>query len=232
MSKKCIITFVSLEQERYVLGFKRLQQSLRKVGFDGDFLHFHNEEEIGCPKHSDVPYAFKPYAFKRAIELGYETILWCDAPVYATKDLDNIFAHIERKGYIFFDNPGFTIGDFTNDKCLKLFGMSRKESFNHPMIMACCMGLNIHSKEGMEFYTRYIAAAQNGSFVGRWNNNDYTESFDTRCRGHRHDQSAASIIISQMGLDILTGHETYFTYFNHPGMMPVADSVCLFSQGF
>jgi hypothetical protein len=233
MKENCIVTFVSLDQERYRKGFERLKQSIEKVGFDGDFLAFHDESELeGCPLHSEVPYAFKAYAIKKAIDLGYKTILWVDAPVWAQDNLENVFAHIKRHGYLFFDNIGFSIGDYTSDNCLLTHNMTRVEAFKTKMIMACCMGIDVRNNQAHDFFERYYNAANDGSYIGNWNNNNLTESTDLRCKGHRHDQSVASILIAQMGLKILTGHQTYFTYYQHPGMMPVADSVCLFSQGF
>lgn len=230
--KKCIVNFTHLEQERYKLGFNRLKKTLVN-NFDGDFLHFHDCKEIGSPEHSEVPYAFKPYAIKKAIELGYELILWADCPIYAIKPINKLFNHIEENGYLFFDNIGFSIGDYTSDKCLMKNNILRTESYKAKMIMACCMGFNMQNEKTKILFDKYFEAAKDGiSYLGSWTNKNYEVSLDLKCKGHRHDQSVISILINKMNLDIHTGHETYFAYNNHPAMQPLADSVCLLSQGF
>ena len=54
----------------YPKGQKRLFDSLRSVGFDGDLLGLSLSELNGCPPHSKVPYAFKPYSFLEAKRRG------------------------------------------------------------------------------------------------------------------------------------------------------------------
>ncbi len=207
-------------------------------------MFFNHEERISldCPyhksddpkHHSDgkvSPYAFKAYAIKRAIEEGYENIIWMDSAVYPTKSIDDFISHIEKNGYIFFDNIGFTIGDYTSDACLKNFSWSREKSFNHPMIMACIMGLSTKSTEAMLFFKSYLSAANDQiSFPGSWHNHNGEVSSDMRCKGHRHDQSAASIIIADLNLKITNAQDTFFAYDSHKGILKVADSVCLWSQ--
>ena len=52
-----------------------------------------------------------------------------------------------------------------------------------------------------------------------------------RVKGHRHDQSVASIIIKQMNLKITNAQETFFAYTSHKGIVKIADTVCLWSEG-
>ena len=218
--KKCIVTFANNE-ERYIKGLERQKQSIKAVNFDGDHLAFTTYEEIGSPSHEDVPYAFKAYAIKKAIELGYDLILWVDSPVYAIKPLDKIFDHIEKEGYLLFDNIGFTIGDFTSDKCLDLMGMTRDEAFSKQMIMACVMGLNVKKTFPLYAFFNYLELAKDqGHYEGDWNNNNLQVSSDPRVKGHRHDQSVMSILAAQHELKLTHPHSTYFAYFNHPGHLP------------
>jgi hypothetical protein len=52
-----------------------------------------------------------------------------------------------------------------------------------------------------------------------------------RVSGHRHDQSVASIIIKQLGMEITNSQDTFFAYVEHKGKLKISDSVCLWSQG-
>jgi hypothetical protein len=69
------------------------------------------------------------------------------------------------------------------------------------------------------------------SYHGDWTNERGQVSLDKRVLGSRHDQSIASIIVKQMEFDITTGHETYFAYVDHKKVLPVRDTVCLWSGG-
>lgn len=226
--KKCVVSFAD-SNGSYQKKMLRLEQSL-KGNFDGDFLGFTSYEEIECEPHSVIPYKFKPYAIQKAIDLGYELILWADSPIYAKQSIEPVFKHIEEHGYLFFDNIGFSLGDYTNDKTLNYFGITREESWKIKMIMACCMGF--HTKKQL-FQLNYsfglYASLANDLYIGEWDNDDLTESKDRRVKGHRHDQSVMSAIIHNHGYDILKGQDTFFAYESHRQVMPIADSVCLFS---
>jgi hypothetical protein len=179
-----------------------------------------------------VPYAFKAFAIKKAIEEGADLILWCDSVVYATKSIKPIFDHIEKKGHLFFDNIGYSIGDYTSDACLDNFGMSREEAFNSKMLMCCCMGFDVNNPTAKAFLDKYIEAASDMvSYPGDWTNQNLQVSNDMRVKGHRHDQSVASIIVKQMGLTVTHAQSTYFAYAAHKGILDISPTVCLWSEG-
>lgn len=233
--KKVVVSFAD-GAGNYAKAMMRLELSLKQVGFNGTFMGINDYTHIGSPPHKgegSVPYAFKAKAIKKAIEEGAELLLWCDSVVYATKSIDEVFNYIELNGYLFFDNLGFTIGDYTSDACLNKFGMSRQEAFNTKMLMACVMGFNLNHPETKEFLIKYIEAADDGiSYPGSWSNFNLEVSNDMRVKGHRHDQSVASILVAQQNLNITKAQDTFFAYAEHKGRMPVADSVCLWSEGF
>lgn len=228
--RKCVVSFAD-KTGSYQKKMLRLEQSL-KGNFSGDFLGFTDYKEICSPTHSQIPYAFKPYSIQKAIDLGYELILWCDSPIYAKQSIEPVFDYIEEHGYVFFDNIGFSLGDYTNDRILNNFNITREQSWKIPMIMACCFGLNMvhidryHVKAAKVFFDDYKNV---DLYPGEWDNDDLTESKDRRVKGNRHDQSVASAIIHKMGLNIIKGQDTYFTYESHRLVMEIADSVCLYS---
>lgn len=223
----------------YAKAMMRLELSLKQVGFGGEYEIFkgiNDYAHIGSPFHkgapSAVPYAFKAFSIKKAMEEGADYILWCDSVVYATKSIAPIFQHIANHGYLFFDNIGYTIGDYTSDACLSKWGMSREEAFNSPMIMACCMGFDIRHPQANEFLSKYIEAASDGvSYHGDWTNENLQSSQDMRVKGTRHDQSVASILIKKMNLDLMVAQNTFFAYEEHKGKIPISKSVCMWSGG-
>lgn len=245
MKKDTIILCFANNVGRYLQMQQRLIQSLEKVGYNGDVGMFNHEEHIkhDCPYHKSdnkdlhaqgkvVPYGFKAWAIMEAMKKGYKTIIWMDSAIYATKDLTPFIDYINENGYAFFDNVGFSIGDYTSDACLKQFGWDRQKAFDNKMIMACLMGFNTESPEARAFIQRYFEAANDGvSFSGAWSNENGDVSSDLRVKGHRHDQSVASILIADMKLKILTAQKTFFAYTSHKGILEIADTVSMWSEG-
>lgn len=211
--KECVINFA--KGGWYERGQERLRHSLREVGFAGDLLFHRDEAQIGAPPHSLCPYGFKPYALFHAVQLGYTHVLWSDASVWAIRNIQPMFEHIDRHGWMFFLNT--CTGNWTSDACLEAFGVTREESMGIPMLMGICMGFNMTHPLTQKFLEQWLAHANNGkSFPGSWTNKNGEVSKDPRVYGHRHDQSAASIIAHQLGMQLIVPHETYFEYYRNP----------------
>jgi hypothetical protein len=228
-----IVTFYD-DKERYILAGNRQRESLESIGFPMEnYFAFRNYGEFNSPSHNDIPYAFKPYAIQEMRKKGFETIIWMDSAVYAIKQLYEMLYYINLNGFIFFDNLGYTISDYTSDICMNNFDMSREEGFNHPMIMACLMGFNFKNQLSVKLFNEYYQAVNvYGNYEGDWNNNTNQVSKDNRVKGHRHDQSVMSLILAKHNIKPMHPHSTYFAYFGNPGHLPHAESVCLLSQGF
>lgn len=199
---------------------KRLQASVEAQGVK--FIGYTSFEQVGCKPHSEVPYQFKPYAIQKAISEGVTTLLWCDSPLVALKDLSHVFSHIEEFGYLFFNNYGHPLGRWTNDTCLNYFEKTREQAMNIKQIMACCMGFKIDP----DFYNepehifKVYRSLSDRLYPGPWDN-------------HRHDQTVMSFLIERYGLEILDGHKSYFIYEHFkqvPEFQPIAESVCLISR--
>lgn len=214
MNRRAIVSFANTPA--YIAKMDRLSNSLYGKT-DADFFGFTSYEQIGCKPHEVVPYQFKPYAIQKVIEKGYTSILWCDSPVVAVKDLGPVFNHIEEHGYVFFDNIGHPLGKWTNDKALKHFNMGREFSMNVQMIMACCMGLDFKRDLTNNFFDLYRGLSDD-LYPGSWSD-------------HRHDQTVASFLINSLGLQILNGQQTFFMYENHRFAVPInEETICLISR--
>lgn len=234
-SDKVIVTFAD-DAGNYRKAVDRMEQSLITTGWDGDFLPFHDYEEIGSPRHKGspdaVPYAFKAYSIKKAMDLGYRKILWLDSVIYATYTVNPLFDHIGKHGYLLFNNPPFTIGEYTSDACLRRWNMNRDIAFMLPMTMACVQGFDVGNPTANRFLVLYILAAKDGvSYHGDWHNSKGQVSSDPRCKGTRHDQSVASILAARENMTLTDAQSTYFAYKSHIGVLPIAESVGLWSEG-
>jgi hypothetical protein len=223
--KKCIVSFAD-SAGTYRKKLLRLEQSL-KGNFDGDFLGFTSYDQIGCEPHSVIPYKFKPYSIQKAIDMGYELILWADSPVYCIKPIQRVFDQIEQDGYLLFDNIGFSLGDFSSDKQLDYFGITRDQAWSIKQVMACVMGFKT-SPSTLKWFNEYRDVANN-LYKGAWDNDDLTESKDARVRGNRHDQSVISCIAHINNLKITNAQQTHFCYLEHKKVLPI--TVSMYSSG-
>lgn len=200
MTKRCTICVAN--GHWYPRGAARQKESLIANGFpDADIRQWVNEYPPGCPTHQDVPYAFKPYAFQNAYAvLAYTTVLWMDASCYAIGSLDPVFEQIERDGYLLFANDA-TVGEWCADSALPALRLTRDEAMEIPEISACVMGLDFRHQVAREFFDKWMKLANDGiTFKGSHTNKNGECSADPRVKGHRHDQTAASVLAYRLGM--------------------------------
>lgn len=212
---RCVINFA--RGGWYRRGQSRLVDSLTKTGFvwPNEFLGFEDEEVIGAPAHEQCPYGFKPHAIEWARVSGFDLALWCDASVFAIRDIRPLFDWILTHGHAFFYNTN--CGPFCSDACLNTFGVTREQSFDIPMLAGLCMAFDLRNKRTLEFLSRWLAAARDGvTFQGAHDNQNNAVSTDPRVKGHRHDQSAASLIAHQLCMPLISGPDTFFQYYENP----------------
>jgi len=168
---------------------------------------------VGSLPHEQAPYAFKIYALEQAhreIVDTSVTLLWLDSAVMILRPLGPIWRRIERHGYWFSQNHDYNCGEWTCDSALPILGITREEAFTIPQIVGGCFGLNMRAPVAQEFMERWKEYALAGAFAGPWRNDHGEASLDPRVQGHRHDQTAASVIVHRMGLR-LTQPPRYFS---------------------
>lgn len=213
-SKRCIIS-LGIGRKGFTASLDRLEESLRRVGFRGDFLGWNDELPIGSPTHFEAPMAFKTFCFLEAKQRGYEEILWMDAPIVALRSVEPIFRMIREKNYVTFtNNYDQVLGQWSSDEVLALHQISREDAMQIPETPTSVLGLNLRSELGQEFLNRWHRMTTDGLtcrgtrapiqssedyYAITWNK-DGRISKDPRVRGHRHDQTAAGIIAHQLGM--------------------------------
>jgi hypothetical protein len=206
----------------YYKGVERLHKSLIYNGFNWDILTWIDWPNMNFGTGNN--YNVKAAAFQEAIKKGYTHILWLDASVWAIKDPNPIFDIINEQGYYFWSN-GYNCAQECSDSCLHYFEVSRDQAEKMPVASTSMFGVNLTNPIGKEFIERFIQAAKDGVFNGsRFHDN---QSSDPRFLHHRQDQSAASIILNQLGCKI---HEPgQFSMYYQEKNIP--DSVIFFMRG-
>lgn len=189
----------------YSLGIARIRADLTRSNFRGAFLAWDQRYPKGSPSHLQSPWAFKPFCFLEAQQLGYQLILWMDASIKIRRPLESLFESISNDGYLIFENY-HSVGEFCKDEALGTLDITREEAFSIPSCMAGVLGLDLSSQRSAEFLRQWTERATDGiTFPGpKWsgcNGWPRTASKDPRVRGHRCDQTAASVIAFKLGMN-------------------------------
>ncbi len=230
---------VNVATGQYVKGQGRLRLSEHVAG--ATLKMYIDCMPHACPPHSSIPYGFKAYGLKEAA-VNYDLLLWCDASILPIRSLEPLWERIERDGYWFSKN-GWTNYEWTADSAYKdlfyptawasdepkLLEDARHENRRIQHVVATAFGLNVRHPKGRAFLDEYYRlASETRAFCGPWTNcathpnSNHTPT--PRCepcgppdvRGHRHDQTAASVIAWRLGFE-LTSPPDIFAYANADG---------------
>lgn len=219
---------VSVATGRYVQGLDRLTEWC--AANSEDYVTWRDTLPAGSPTHQQIPYAFKAFALKAAAQT---TLLWCDASIIPVAPLDELWERIERDGY-WIANNGFTNYEWTADSAYApLFGDYPGDAIwinkQIPHVVATTFGVSLTHPTGRAILDEYFRlASETKAFCGPWANENYTgrgtftvkpAPGNTRMapcgpsdvRGHRHDQTALSVIAWRLGCK-LTDSPDIFAY--------------------
>jgi hypothetical protein len=203
---------VNVATGRFVIGQNRLASLLTVP-----LVKWTDNLPVASPAHKDVPYAFKAYALAEAGR-EYTTLLWADACI-VPRDLTPLFERIEREGY-WMSRNGWMNSEWTADSAYADLKVTREENARIPHVVATAFGISLRHFKGVAFLAEYLRLAQTQAFCGPWWNSNHPEhgkdAGAERCggsavRGHRHDQSAASVIAWRLGFE-LTDPPDVFAY--------------------
>lgn len=206
------IVNVSVGSARYCQHCCRLSHELLKQPIGATSLFWMNMLPPHSPSHDAVPYAFKVYAIAASRRMGYSSILWMDSSIVPLENLEPLWAEIEEKGYWFSENfpcartdERYNCGQWTSDAALEPLGITREEAFNIPLVIATSFGLDFKHKIAGTFFDEWVRLAEGKqAFIGPWANTHGEASPDPRVLGHRHDQTAASVLAYRLGMKLTT----------------------------
>lgn len=164
-------------------------------------------------------YCAKPFALREALRDSDIAIL-LDAAFYQIRDIQPLINHIIEHGYYLCDN-GAVVGEWASDECLRQMGCGREAAMSIVEASSYCVGL-YNDERGRNLAARWCepAPGRGPEFVfpgphtnhGRAGRNQGFVSDDDRVKGHRHDQSALSIIAHRMGMHTLVPRPRFTAY--------------------
>lgn len=219
--------------------YPRIQDRLKAslAGFDGDLHFWRDEWPPSSPPHSSQPYAFKLYAIHHASGAGADLVIWADAAIEFIKPPARLFEIIEQQGYMFY-HLGWDCSQWSTDVSLPKLGVTRDEAQSMKMLCANFWGIDLRTPVAREIMTYMDARAQDDTFIGPWRNDPDADpasamsstprgfcSKDARCLGHRHDQTALSVIVAKLGLTVFEA-PTFFAY-HDANNVPTPDVIAL-----
>jgi hypothetical protein len=229
---------VNVATGRYVRGQERLTEWLSSHS-ENDYFVWRDMLPAGSPAHVEIPYAFKAYALREAIASGAKTLLWADASIVPVRDLTPLWERIERDGYWISDqagpehDKGWSNYEWTadaaypalfhgvNDMPASVKALNR----DIPHVVATTFGFSMDHEIGRALFAEYFRlASETKAFCGPWVNANYKGEREdlprVGCcgppdvRGHRHDQTALSVIAWRLGCK-LTRWPDPFAYRGH-----------------
>jgi hypothetical protein len=215
--RRCI---VNVATGHYVIGQRRLRDS--PYIDPAEILTWADVMPPHSPSHLDVPYAFKAHAMRVAAEGGSDLVLWADACILPLRPLDRLWQQIETDGHWICRN-GWANAEWTCDAAYPYLGVTPEDNWQIPHVVATAFGLNLRHPTGRAAMDEYLRLAQTRAFCGPWcnrNHPDYAHmGLSGRCapcgpvsvRGHRHDQTALSVIAWKLGMR-LTDAPAVFSY--------------------
>jgi hypothetical protein len=215
----------------YGRGIARLIQKFAENSPGYDILSWINTLPPGAPAgviedgRDYTGYCAKPFALKAAMDSGADVGILMDAAFYPIRPINPLAEHISRYGYYFCRN-GFDVGSWCSDRALLRMGLTREEAFEIEEISSYCVGLDFHRPESRELLKQWCEmAADRLTFPGPHTNigradqnpgfpqrNPGNASPDPRVNGHRHDQTALSVIAHRLGMKKLIDRPQFTTY--------------------
>jgi len=180
----------------------RFETLFKRYVPEAELLTFRDCLPPGSPTHAQKPYAFKVYAILEAFRRGADTVLWADASVCPLNDFQPLWDIIDNQGYWLSKNGANNCGEWCSDAALPILGINRQWAYHIPQIWATSMGFHRDSITARSFLCSLECLARTDAFCGPWVNTHGEASSDPRVSGHRHDQTAASVIADRLGMTL------------------------------
>jgi hypothetical protein len=171
--------------------------------------------------HSECPYGFKVDAFDQAVQQSYDRALWLDSHVIAVNHLSPVWAWLNESPVLQLED-NWTVGEWTSDHALSMFGITRDAAMTMPMSWAKVVGIDLRHSKGIAFLDRWRRLRDKGAFEGPWRRDSCGVPSDPRYLGHRHDQSCASWLAYDMGIKMAPKAIFISTFPNETGPVFVA----------
>lgn len=205
--KDVIVSFSTKGRENYNGMLLRLIDSCLEH-WKGDLLIYSPDHELseykgvtihkGWPDpigirsytHAEMPYQFKTALIQKAVELGYERIIWLDSSMQLKKDLTPLFD--TKFGITVFENLGHPTWRYLSLHAENL--LRQKFVFdldNLPQIWGGAFAIDFKNEIAKGMFEMVKEFSENGSFKNPESGTPQRNGFVA----HRHDQSVMSVIL-------------------------------------
>lgn len=212
----------------YPRGFARLVNAFHEVSHGFTIVGWVNTFPIRAPQgviedgYDYSAYCAKPFALDDLRSRGFDVGILLDAAFFPIRHIQPLVQHIVKQGYYLCDNGG-RVGEWSSDRALEHFGMTRDEAMGITEVSSYCVGLDFREKQSRVAMDYWCAVAGGGLAIAGPHTNVNANpsvkgrnvgfcSHDPRCKGHRHDQTALSIIAHLLGMDKLTPRPRFTAY--------------------
>lgn len=210
----------------YPRGVSRMIETFANVSPGYEIQAHVNTLPFGAPSnviengYDYTGYCAKPFALMAARNGGADIALLIDAAFFPVRPLYPLVDHIAQRGYYLCKN-GNLVGEWSSDRCLERMNTTREDAMLMEESSSYCVGLNFADGRCIELLHRWCGAASDRlTFPGPHTNgmqnysgrNPGFVSSDPRVRGHRHDQTALSILAYRIGLQELTERPKFTAY--------------------
>lgn len=230
MRLKVLIATVAYGQ-RYAPLVARLISKFHEVSHGFDVLSWVNTLPPKAPSsvieggYDYTGYCAKPFALREAISQGADVAILMDAAFYPIREIHPLVDHIAQVGY-YLCNNGFKIGNWASDKTLGQMGLLREDALKMNEASSYCVGINRHNQDAMNLVEQWCESWR--SFPGPHTNANRTDqnpgfpkrnpgwcSDDQRVNGHRHDQTALSILAHRLKMTNFIDRPRFTAYENY-----------------
>lgn len=221
MSKRCIVNVAT--GPHYIKGQDRLLAS--EFVDSAEVACWRDNLPIGSPEHEHVPYAFKAHALAAQVKAGFATMVWFDASIVPIRSLGLMWEKIERDGYwIAQNNRRRSNWHWTAKDAYDDLEITEEENRAVQHVVSGAFGFNVDSYIGGLIFDNFYRLARTKAFCGPWKNDNLQAHPDPEVLGHRHDQTALSVIAHRLELTLTHSPEIFaYTGFQTDQTIVIAD---------
>ncbi len=173
---------------------------------------FYRDYPDGCPLHSEMQYAFKIYALRRAIDAGFRYVVWMDSSFQPIRSMAPMWERLKEHGWYAPRQGDSKLGEWCSDSFVLATQTSRDYLMKLPLVYSGLVGFDMKAEWGQGIWEEWKRLYEQGWFNGHHLNKPGKDrepwgvkwsghvSHDKRVQGHRHDEAALSWILWQRGL--------------------------------
>lgn len=174
-------------------------------GFNG---HIHLADELdGYPSNNELNYGFKTYCLCEALKNRADIAIWSDTNMLLIKPFNELVRAIKSGPPVFLmKNAGWKAGQWTHDRCLDEFGVSRSEAYNIPTVVSGFVAYDFTDPLAVDFFNEFKSYSLRPEIInGPRYAGGSLDVYDNSYFGHRHDQSILSLMAHKKNIMLHEG---------------------------